>query len=130
MNTLGAVGVAFLAFAGWLILDVVFLIRRCKGTAIGTLVQIEETNDYNPYINRTHCYLPVYAYEVGGKEYRNVARIYKTNPEEYELGSTIEVKYCETNPNVCIIGNRNGKVGCGIILIILGLFACFFGWWI
>lgn len=124
MTVLVGIGIGLLAIGGYLLIDAVFLIRRCNETATGTLVAIEERDAYEFRNGKKRCFVPVYEYEANGRKYKNAAKIFRNSPEYYEIGSTTEVKYCATNPDVCIITNRNGKVGCGIILIGIGIFLC------
>ena len=126
MNVLIFVGAVLIAYGLYLEFEGITLIRHCKEETVGTLVGAKAQNDFDRGIGR-FCYVPLYSFMVNDKEYVVPGKEYKKHLEDYMIGTQKTVKYCATNPEICIIGGRNGRVGAGIILFILGGFAIFFG---
>lgn len=124
MHVLWMIGIVFLAIAVCNMVYVIITYATCTGKTTGTLVATNEQWDYERSIRRK-CYSPVYLYEVDGKEYKFSPKKYVKNPQVYEMGSLVTVRYNENNPNVCIINNRDDRIGLIVISIILGLALCF-----
>lgn len=127
MSVISGIGVAVFAVGIYLIIDALILIRSCTEKTTGVLVVMKASQDYDFRMANKIVYSPVYSYEVEGVEYQSVAKAYTNNPADYEMGSTAVVKYNPYNPEICIIGNRNGKTGMGLILVTIGILLFFIG---
>ena len=101
-----------------------FFDKRFKKTT-GTLVGVEMHSDYEYRNAKKVCFVPVYSFEVDGKEYSGTAKIYKDKAEDYDIGSTATVRYCPANPKVFTVKNRNGRIGISLIFLAIGIFMCF-----
>ena len=126
MSFLVFIGGVIIAYGLYLEFEGITLIKYCKGKAVGVLVGAKAQNDFERGISSL-CYTPLYKFSVNDKEYVVSGKEYKKHPEEYIIGTEKIIKYCETNPEICIIGGKNGRVVTGIILIIIGALVSFFG---
>lgn len=125
MSILGIIGIIFLMYATYNAIMTVIIYTICRELTTGTLVATKEQWDYEKAV-RSKCYSPVYSYYVDDKEYTYSPKKYKKDPQVYEIGSTVNIKYCRTNPTVCLINNKSDKIGLVIICLIIGISLCFF----
>jgi len=125
MFLLVAIGIVLLAVGVYNLINILIFRKYCKETVTAELVDIEEHIDYNRYIPRSKCYSPVYSYTVGEKEYKYSPKSFVTDPMIYDKGSKVEIKYCQTNPNMCFISKKPDKLYVVFICFALGLSLCF-----
>ncbi len=93
--------------------------RHCTQKVTGELVKINEHGDWDRGRPRGKCYSATYKYVVDDKEYMFTPKKFVNDPQLLEIGSSTEVRYCPTNPEICII-KRPDKIGVIILCIIIG----------
>lgn len=127
MSIISSIGLAFIIIGFYFFFDALIQSKRCREKTMGKIVILEERFGLEMPRMWGKYYVPVYEFEADGHTYRVAGKEYNKYSEWFEIGAVKEIRYNPNNPEDCIINNRNGKTGVGIVFCILGVFMMFIG---